>query len=142
MAHAVVAPNSELLAELGILSAAGTGRWDGAVLRLFKSPMSLTGLTALADFEEADFTGYAASAAIVWATPIIAPSGEPVVNGDAKDFVGGSPLTTANTVFGWYVTDDPATVWYFGRVFDTPIGISEAGQGLVVVPSIPVMIPS
>lgn len=136
--NAVVFPNTELLAELNEHAATGNV-WDGAKLHLYKTQLALSPTMVIGDFTaaECDFTGYAASATLVWGTAFINPSGIPTIDAASVNFVGGSPFTVANTVYGWYLTDGAGTTLIAARQFDQPINVSAAGVGFSVLPAIP-----
>jgi hypothetical protein len=133
---AVSIPNLTLRGQLVELVDTGN-LYAGAVLHLYKTSIALGPTTAVGDFVEADFSGYAASSTIVWGTPFYQPNGVPVVNGDMKTFVVDDPATILNTVYGWYCTNAAGTVYLFGRPFDAPVILTAPGQGLNVVPTIP-----
>jgi len=63
------------------------GVLDGAVVALYQNSPEPTSKTVWADLEEADFTGYARSAAIVWGTVAqSSQTGLPVLPADKKNF--------------------------------------------------------
>jgi hypothetical protein len=114
---------------------------NGAILSLFQNNITPNPNNVLSDFTEADFTGYLASGAITWGTPVYAPDGTPTVYGDLKTFTAGSPVTQSNVVYGWYITDSPATKVMAARRFDAAININAPSQAVSVVPSIPAFLP-
>lgn len=132
----VLVPNAEWLAWLAALTAA-SAPLNGAKLHLYKVLVALSGNTALGDLTECDFTGYAASSAITWGTPFFKPDGTAVVTGDLKSFVVGSSPTVLNTVYGWYVTQATPTSLLLARQFDTPVILTQAAQGIEVIPCYP-----
>jgi hypothetical protein len=134
-------PNTTLLSQLAELSGVGD-LYDGALVHLYKSPVVLSETTELADFVEADFTGYAPSTAITWQAPAYAPDGRPTLVGGMKTFDAAAPFTIANTIYGYYITNGAGTVYLWAREFDTPIGISGALQSIDVVPSYPGFAPA
>lgn len=132
----VVIGNLEWLAILTELVAA-TNPWNGALISLFKNDIVPDAASLLADLTEADFSGYAASAAVTWGTPHFLPDGTAVVAGDAKTFVTASPAPVLNTVFGWYATDGAGTTLLFARRLDTPIVLTGPNQQVAVLPAYP-----
>jgi hypothetical protein len=132
----VVIGNAEWEAILTALTTTGGG-WVGAKLHLYTNNLLPTPANILTDFTEADFTGYAASAAITWSTPGYLPDGTAVVTGDAKTFQVGSTPTVLNTCYGWYITNGAGTALITSRAFDSPVVLSGAGQIIVVLPVYP-----
>lgn len=130
------ASNVGRLADLIALIAA-SGPWDGAKIRLYKNNVEPDPSMELADFEQADFTGYGDSSDIVWGTPFFKTDGSACVTSDLKVFTVGSTPTVFNTLYGYVVLDDAGTGWIFGRKFDTPIVLSGAGQAVEVLASSP-----
>jgi len=135
-ANSVVIPNSELFDELTALIAA-SAPLDGAVVRLIKAPLTPTPATPLASFTEADFTGYVHSTTIVWGTAFYLPDGQAAITSDLKTFTVGASPTILNTIYGFLVTDQPATKWMFCRIFDTPIVLTQAGNAIQVIATRP-----
>jgi hypothetical protein len=90
----------DLLDSLTVVGALLTG----AVVKLYKNDITPDQTTVLADFDEADFTGYAASAAITWGAAFTDILGLTHLIGDIKTFTL-SALTTVNTVYGYYITN-------------------------------------
>lgn len=125
---AFVTPQTTASAILTALKGAG-GTYNGAKLHLFKNNITPDVQTALADLEECDFDGYAASAAVTWGSVIHAGADSVQIASDAKEFVatGG---TTPNNIYGWYVTDGAGTGYLGAERFDEPIPVVEAGNGL------------
>lgn len=108
----------------------------GAKVALYKNSVAPTVDSVWADFEEADFTGYARSAAITWADPF--NSSEtllPVMTGDAKTFLcTGDPLD--NTVYGYLIVSGATPpVVLAVRPLNDPELMAEDG-GLIVVPRV------
>ena len=132
-----VIPYSEWLAILTALVATGTpgGAWNGAKVHLYQNNFTPVPGMTLASFTEADFTGYSASAAVVWNTPGFIPAGNAIVTGDNKQFTVGATPTVFNTIYGYYLTDGAGTTLLFARLFNAPITLSAAGQFIDVVPS-------
>ncbi len=134
--NAVFKPNSTLMAELNELIA-GTNLYVGGKMHLFKTPTAFTPNMDVSTFTEADFTGYAASPTVVFTAAFISPTGVPTISAPTVQFIGGSPLTVSNVVYGWYLTDAAGTTLLFCRTFDSPVNINVPLQGLDVIPAIP-----
>lgn len=134
--NAVVIPNTEWKDILDSLTAVAAP-WNGAKVHLFKTNVTPSPGMALGDLVEADFTGYAASAAITWAPAGFLPDGTAAVAGDAKTFAVGATPTVLNTIYGWYVTDGAGTTLLFARKLDAAVVLSAAGQFLIVIPVYP-----
>lgn len=139
----VVLPNTAQLDLLNTMSAA-LAPWDGAKVHLYKAPVAIGPGMVLADFTAvaADFTGYTASAAVVWAAAFYQEDGTPVLTADLKTFTVGSPVVTTNTVYGYYLTDSAGTTLLWARQFDAPVVMGIAGQSLEVIPSNPAYLSS
>lgn len=130
----LVVPDSVSVAVLNELVATGN-LFDGAKVHLYKNDYTPSRLTAVGDLVTADFTGYAASAAIVWGAPGIGPDGFPGVVGDRKQFIGGSTFTVPNTIHGYYITDSAGTTLLWVERFASPVIIAATGQTCYVVPT-------
>lgn len=130
----IVVPTPITIEILDSLIAAG-GEFDGALVRLFQNDIQPTKDSILADFTIATFTGFATSAAIVWAGPILNPDGEPIVIGDLKLFTGGSPFTVSNTIYGYYIVDAAGTKLLWSERFALAQVVAAAGQSVQVVPT-------
>lgn len=114
--------------------------WNGAIVHLYKTLIAITPNLVIGDLDEADFTNYAASSAVVWGAAHYDPLGTPVVAGDAKAFNTGVAPTVFNTIYGYYLTDGAGTKLIFARQFDNPVILTQANQGFEVIPSYPVVI--
>jgi len=136
MTNQVNVPNSTLMALLNE-AIAGTNYYVGGKLHLFKTPVAFTPNMDVSAFTEADFTGYAASPTVVFTAAFFSPTGIPTISAPVVQFLGGSPLTVPNVVYGWYLTDAAGTTLLFWRTFDSPVSISLPLQGLDVIPAIP-----
>lgn len=134
--NSVVIPNSEWEDILNALVAA-LAPWNGGKLHLFKTNVTPSPAMVIGDLVEADFTGYAASTAVVWGAAAFLPDGTAVVVGDAKTFETGSPSTVLNTIYGWYFTDSAGTTLLFARKLDNPIALSGPSQIITILPTYP-----
>lgn len=109
--------------------------WSAMCVRLFKNNVIPSINSVLATFTEADFTGYAKSADLVWGTVGVDP------NGGGQVFAGSVVFTqtgtaTVNTVYGYYITDDASTptILYWAELFPAPVNFSAIGDQVVIVP--------
>lgn len=125
-------PGPLLLAVLADLVGAG-GQFDACILKLFQNDVIPTRDSVLADLDEADFTGYADVNAVAFGTPYYDADGAGIVTAPSHEFVA-TGSTIANVIYGFYLTDDPATVLRAAYRFADPVGIGAAGQGVTVVP--------
>jgi hypothetical protein len=132
--NSAVIPQTAWLAMLTELTTVAM-LWAGAKLHLGKTNIPITGSTLIGDFTEADFTNYAASAAVTWATPGYTPGNVAVVTGDLKTFSTGASPTVFNTIYNWYLTDSAGTALLFARTLDTPIVLSGPLQLIEIIPS-------
>ena len=129
-----VIPYLDWISILTLLTTTG-GTWHGAIAHLYQNNFTPTPGMTLASLTEADYTGYAASSALTWGTPGFLPAGPAVVTANLVSFVSGATPTLFNTVYGYYITDSPATVLHFARLFQAPIIISGPLQIIDVIPS-------
>lgn len=111
------------------------GALFGAKIGLFKANVTLQPSTVLADLSEADFTGYARSAAITWGTPGVSSDKTPMVAGDAKVFTAGNPITVPNQIYGYFVCDAAGTGLLYAEKFANPLNVSQSLQQLRIVPT-------
>ena len=107
---------------------------DDVLVRLFTNNIEPTPASVLADFTQATFTGYAASAAVSWDAVFTDLLGNAVVRGDTETFVAtGTP--TPETIYGYYLTKSGGGGALVGsQRFTTPVNITLGGDGLTVVP--------
>lgn len=129
----LVQENSQLRSMLNTLCASPGGDWDNATLHLFQNDIVPSFATALGDFTEADFDGYAAGAAITWNPAVTGPDYNAEVTGPAANFLA-TGATTPNVIYGYYVVDTGGTGLLWSERFAEPINIASAGDGFSVVP--------
>lgn len=106
-----------------------------STLHLFQNDITPTVNTLLADLDEADFTGYAPLDPIVWDSAFITPEGLYKLVGESTLFEM-TATTVINTIYGWYVTRELATVDFLvvAKRFDAPIEVTVTGAGVLVLP--------
>jgi len=105
----------------------------GAILHLSTTDIIPDQDTELADFTECDFTGYAASSAIVWGSAYLDATGNGTSAGTAKTFVAtGSTIT--NIAYTYYVTTALGAYLFGGRLL-VPVNFAEAGDGVTLLPT-------
>lgn len=95
-------------------------------------------------FDEADFTGYAAEAGLVLGTPFkdlhdgVWKCSAPSVN-----FVATAPVGPAvfvpNVIYGEVYTNAAKTEYRGCKVYDNPIAITAPGQGFEAIPQVPLL---
>lgn len=106
----------------GQAAAGAAGVFNGAKLGLIKADFSALDTLALADLEEADFTGYALSAAITWAAAGYSLDADaPLKVGDLKTFTCNG--ATANTIFGMMVVNGAGDTLLATEKFAAPVGV-------------------
>jgi hypothetical protein len=110
---------------------------DGAEVGLFKSDIEITKDTVLADLTVADFSGYAPSAAQVWADPIVDQAGNAIVAAPSVIFHAATPLTVSNSVYGWYLVDSGGTVLLAAERFPEAVEVSSPASAVFVQPRWP-----
>jgi hypothetical protein len=101
-------------------------------LKLFQNDTVPAYTDTVADYVEADFSGYIAGTAITWGVPIINGSNQGELNGTQINFThnGGS---TANTIYGIFVVDGSGDLLYAER-FPAPIAMGSGGDTIPYVP--------
>lgn len=113
--------------------------WDALVadnqlqkIRLFKNNHTPVFTDTVADYTEANFSGYVGPTSVVW--------GAAFVNGANQGEIDAAELTwthsgggTANTVYGIYVTDSAGNLCYAER-FDAPVSMGSAGDKIRYTP--------
>jgi len=110
----------------------------GPTLRLYKNDPPIVDGMSPSDFEECDFTGYAAvdmsGGALV---PFVGPNGNGLLVDATEDFVEDAPGTIVGPVFGAYLTNNDGTeVWGAGRI-DIVFQMVETDDRLEVTVQIP-----
>lgn len=129
----LVVPDTASISNLNALIAAAAPL-DGAKVHLFKNDVVPARGMVLALFTEADFTGYAASSAVVWSAAAIDASGQPTTMGGGKTFTVGAVPTVTNSIFGVFVTNTAGTVLLYAERFAAPVGMTNPNQVLIYVP--------
>lgn len=115
--------------------AAATALLDGAKLHVFKNDYTPSPSSVLADFEEADFTGYAAVTLDDWGEAFLQADGSGVMVHSSIQF---TPSGTAidNTVYGWYITDTAGTGYIAAGLFEEPVSLASNDDAAVAVPAL------
>lgn len=109
---------------------------NGAIAHLFQSPMVPSPALTLADFTaiEADFDGYAASAALTWGAVGTDPADRAWVTAQEVEWVP-TGTTTPNTIYGYYVTNAAGTALLFWDNFPDPIPVTGPPSVVHAVPT-------
>jgi len=101
-------------------------------LRLYKSPLTPSALTVLADLTalEADYTGYTAGGETITAflNPVLSPAGGSSIDWPTEQFATVAPYTIGNTIYGWFLVSAAGDLIAAGS-FNDPIDMSAADQG-------------
>jgi hypothetical protein len=108
----------------------------GYKMRLFNAVApAISPDMALANFTETIYSGYAAQLIGAMAGPRINQLGDAEVWWPLLAFHndGGG---TADTVLGWYITNEPATFVALAGMFDTPYPMVDATSQLLIVPRV------
>lgn len=125
-------PSAQLLLGLTALMAAAAP-FHLMDLHLYANPVALGPNTAIGDFVEATFVGYAKIVAETFTTPYLDVDNTALALGADQAFICTAG-TTPNTIYGYYFTDSTDLLYRCAYQFATPVGISAAGQAVTVVP--------
>lgn len=125
----VVVPFSRASAIVTLFTGTG-GELNGGIVHLFVNDFQPTIDSVLGDFDEATFTGYAASTAIVWSETFRNSLGQAQTVGDTKTFI--LDAGEGQTVFGYYVTVGGAL--RYSERLPQPIPLAVPGNAAVIVP--------
>lgn len=111
-----------------------TANWDGGKMKLFKNDITPDATSKLADFVEADFSGYAESPALTSGDQFQGPDGKWKVLSQRVQFDhdGGS---VNNTVFGFYVVKGaaPNTMLVGAHRFEVAEPMASAANAISLV---------
>lgn len=108
----------------------GLAAYTGAKLHLYKNNITPTVNTVLADFTEADYTGYAAQT-VTWSPAYFDLARQAVSNGGLKLFTQTG--ATGNDIFGCYLTDTAGTgLLWSSRLDDAPFSLVVNGDTLPI----------
>lgn len=109
------------------------GLFYQSTCHLFQNDINPDRFTTLDDFEEADFSGYAAGSAMTWSNAITDENGISRIFGGAQQFLA-TATTVTNTVYGWYVVAADGTTLLASERFATPSQVNAIGDGVALVP--------
>jgi len=116
--------------------AALKGEFGDAKLHLFKNDVDPASVDELNDFEESDFSGYAA--------PAFTPASVPVLDSDGlwhllfapHIFLYDADPVSAQNAYGYFITfEDAATLWMAER-FPEPIPFGDTPKAVMVMPEL------
>lgn len=110
------------------------GYLETVKIRLFKNNLAITPATLTADLVEADYTGYAASAALVWGAPWLDIDDDIVLTAAGVQFQP-TGTATSNIIYGWWMEagTSPATTPILAELFDTPVSMDSPLDALFVI---------
>lgn len=101
-------------------------------IHLYQNNYIPTIFSTVADFTEADFSGYGTSIVLTWGVPFINGSNQAEIDALAVTWTrSGGP--TSNTVYGIYVTDNAGNLAYAER-FPAPINMVSIGDAITYTP--------
>jgi hypothetical protein len=120
---------------LAILKADPSGMLFAVNVHLFKNDLTPTINTVLADFSEADFSGYSLVGPIQWGNMFINTAGQGVIVSLTSCQFIATGSTFQDVIYGYYVTQGTAPVLLrFAERFPAPVAISAANDAVVVLP--------
>ena len=118
--------------ELALLTALQTSTIKVLTVNLFSNNLSPVDEHVIADFTLATFTGYAAITGQNMLGPIYDDAGNvELVSPNCVFVATGSG--TANTIYGYLVTDAAVATLYYFELFETPQQIAKAGDAVSFV---------
>ena len=126
---------SNNLGELAALADVVAGDLDGALVALWKNNITPSRNSTLADLGEADYTGYAASAAVVWGAPFLNANGDGQVVGGNKQFQPTGTTTTCEVYGYWLEPTAGSTTPVLAVKFSSPVPMTGPLSALIVTPS-------
>lgn len=106
----------------------------GALVALFKTAVTPSPDVTWADLTEADFSGYAKSAALAWSGPLLESDGSYSDISDLKNFVATTATPfVSNAVYGVAIVDTstPPKLLLFVP-FASPVAITAPDQGIAL----------
>lgn len=106
---------------------------NGAIAHLYQDPVGTSPTVVLADFVEATFDGYAASAALTWGAVGTDTTNLADVTAQEVEWVP-TGATTPNTIAGVYVTNAAGTALLFWQEFDAPVAVNDVPDVVRWVP--------
>lgn len=130
----LVVAQPQAINSLTALTVAGptAGPFNGAKVGLFTNSIVPTPSNVLADFTQADYTGYALSSAVVWTAVEISQDGRPQAVSQLFTFAPSNAVTP-NTVRGIILVDGAGTTLLASSLFSTPVGLNGPTDALYVV---------
>lgn len=103
-------------------------------LHLFKNNVTIGPGIVLADLVEADFDGYLVvpmSPGTSWTQPKIDPLGNiSMLDPGLGIFLGDTPQTTPNTIYGWYITNNADSILLMAGNMPTPLDFTVSAAAL------------
>lgn len=111
------------------------GPWAALTLHLYVNNVAPNEDTVVADLTQATFAGYAAVAALAFGTCYIDADGNFKLSAPSEQFTA-TGIGVLETVYGYYLTDAAGTVLHGANLLDTPVPITQIGDGLIVQPDI------
>lgn len=103
------------------------------VCKLFQNNIVPSLNTHLADFVEADFTGYASVNVDTWSSPYLTPEGTWEISTPALIVFNQTDTIVTNTIYGYWMENSDGGLLMAER-FATPIEMDAALKALQVLP--------
>lgn len=122
----ITRPKARMMADLALIVAA----INDVDVKLFQNDMTPTEDSGLADFTEADFSGYAASAGAQLSAPYPNEQGLPESNTGLLNYTHSTGLVN-NTIYGYYGVN--TGVLQFAQRFSEPVEMAAASTPLMFV---------
>lgn len=103
--------------------------------KLYTNSVVLSPDTELADFTEATFEGYAASAAMDWNTAYNEADGTASASADTLVFSCNAE-TEGESILGYYITNTAGDALLYAVEFDEAVPVNQIGDAVIVYPKV------
>lgn len=117
------------------LTAAIAALTASPTLHLFKNNFTPTNISTIADFTEADYTGYAASTVAAWIAVAWQSQGAAVAYAAGSHTFQPSGTTVGNVIYGYYLASGDMTPHLIGaELLSVPFSLASPLDQLVISP--------
>ena len=123
------------IAELELLDILVLSWGDTLVLKLYRNDLTPGPATELGDFNDANYSGYAAQEPENWTAPVDDGTGRAISEADTLTFThnGGG---VANNVYGYYVVNAGGDLLWCERFGTAPLVMASAADSFTLRPKL------